>query len=331
MKLPAFILPLLALLFVASPHARSEDAITLKQRFVVGKRYEFGMRMAQKTSFSVAGQDMEQTMNMALKHSMTVSQHEDGKRKRVSMRYDRVAMEMNMGPQKMSFDSDKKDDPAAKGPLSSMAALVGKEFRLLLDENDQMLDVENLDEITKAFSGDPVAGKMMAQFFTKDSMKELVQGSMLRAMPVHPVKPGASWPVTYGTKMGQMGSVKVEGTYTYNKPVQHEGHDCALIGTTAKLSMDMDLGKIAGDAAGGNAEAAEVIKKMDMKLSDATMTGSITFDKELGMARETEITTSMKMSMTLPPGAQPPNGNPRITVPIEQKISNTLLSVEDAK
>ncbi|MEO6785556.1 MAG: DUF6263 family protein [Chthoniobacteraceae bacterium] len=331
MKLPAFLLPLLALLFVATPRAHSEDAITLKQRFIVGKRYEFAMKMAQKSTFAVGGQNMEQTMNMAFKHSMTVSQHEDGKRKRVTVRYGRVAMEMNMGAQKMEFDSDKQDAATAKGPLAGMAVLVGKEFRLLLDEKDQFLDIENLDEITKAFSADPIAGKILAQFFTKDSMKELVQGSMLRAMPDHPVKPGDSWPVTYGTKMGQMGSVKVTGTYTYNKPVKYEGHACVLIGTTATLDLDMDLGKIAGEAAGGNAQAADMVKKMAMKLSDAVMTGSITFDPELGMARDTEITTKMKMSMTLPPGAQAPNGESRITVPIDQNISNTLLSVTDAK
>jgi hypothetical protein len=331
MKLPSFLLPLLALIFIATPCAQSEDAVTLKQRFIVGKRYEFGMKMVQTSTFAIGGQNIEQTMNMAFKTSMTASQHEDGKRKRVAMRYGRLAMEMNMGGQKMEFDSDKQDPATSGGPLAGMAALVGKEFRLLLDENDQLLDVENLEEITKGFAGDPVASKVLGQFLTKDSMKDLIQGSMLRAMPDHPVKPGESWPVSYGAKMGQMGSMKVQGTYTYNKPVQKDGHACVLIGMTATLTLDMDLTQIAGGAAGGNAEAAEAVKKLDMKLSDALMTGSITFDPELGMARDMEITTNMKMSMTLPAGAQPPNADSRITVPIQQKISNTLLSVEDAK
>jgi hypothetical protein len=329
MKLPAFLLPLLAIFFLAAPRAHSQDAITLKQRFIVGKRYEFGMKMTQTTTMNIGGKVMDQTMNMAFKHSMAVTQHEDGKRKRVVMRYGRIAMEMNMAGQKMEFDSDKKDSPSA-GPLATIGGLVGKEFRMLLDENDQMLDVENLDEILKAFASDPIAGKIMGQFLNKDSMKELVQGSMLRAMPNHPVKPGESWPVTYGTKMGQMGSMKVEGTYTFNKPVQLGGHACALIGTAATLTMDMDFAKMAGGA-GGNAEAAEMIKKMGMKVSDAKMIGSITFDPELGMARDMTMTTNMTMTMTLPPGAQPPGGDPKLVVPIKQSLSNTLLSVEDAK
>jgi len=329
MKLPAFLLPLIALLCIAMPPAHGEEAVTLKQRFVVGKRYEFGMKMTQTTTINIGGQEMDQTMNMAFKHSMNVSQHEDGKRKRVTMRYGRVAMEMNVAGQKMEFDSDKKD--AHAGPLASIGGLVGKEFRMLLDENDHVLDVENFDEILKAFSSDPIAGKVMGQFLNKDSMKELVQGSMLRAMPDHPVKPGDSWPVTYGTKMGQMGSMKVEGTYTYNKPVELAGHVCALIGTVATLTMDMDFSKMAGGAAGGNAEVAEVIKKMGMKISDAKMIGSITFDPELGMARDMTMTTSMKMTMTLPPGTEPQNGDSKLVMPIKQSVSNTLLSVEDAK
>ena len=329
MKLPAFLLPLLALIFLTTRPAHGEDAVTLKQRFIVGKRYEFGMKMTQTTTMNISGQAMDQTMNMAFKHSMSVSQHEDGKRKRVTMRYGRVAMEMNMAGQKMEYDSDKKD--AHPSPLATLGGLVGKEFRMLLDENDQVLEVENFDEILKAFASDPIAGKIMGQFLNKDSMKELVQGSMLRAMPNHPVKPGDSWPVTYGTKMGQMGSMKVEGTYTFNKPVQHEGHACVLIGTAATLTMDMDFGKIAAGGAGGNAEAAEMIKKMGMKVSDAKMIGSITFDPELGMARDMTMNTNMTMTMTLPPGAQPPGGDPKLTIPIKQSLSNTLLSVEDAK
>ncbi len=261
MKLPAFLFPLFALVFLTTPFVHGEEAVTLKQRFIVGKRYEFGMKMTQTTTMNIGGKEIDQTMNMAFKHSMTVSQHEDGKRKRVAMRYGRVAMEMNMGEQKMEFDSDKKDAPAA-GPLASIGGLVGKEFRMLLDENDQVLDVENFDEILNAFSADPVAKKIMGQFLNKDSMKDLLQGSMLRAMPDKPVKPGESWPVTYGTKMGQMGSMKVEGTYTFNKPVQFDGHACVLIGTTATITMDMDIAKMAGSATGGNAEAAEMLKKM---------------------------------------------------------------------
>ena len=261
MKLPAFLLPLLALLILSTPHARGEDAVTLKQRFVVGKRYEFGMKMTQASKVSVGGQNMEQTMNMAFRHSMTVTQHEDGKRKRVTIRYGRIAMEMNTAGQKMAFDSDNKESTAGN-PLASMAGLVGKEFRILLDENDQMLDVENLEEVLKSVANDPIAGQVLGQFLNKDAMKEMMQGAMLRSMPDHPVKPGDSWPVSYGAKMGQFGSMKITGTYTFNKPVQHQGHACVLIGTAATLAMDMDLAKIAGKAAGGSPEAAEMMKKI---------------------------------------------------------------------
>ncbi len=53
-----------------------------------------------------------------------------------------------------------------------------------------------------------------------------------------------------------------------------------------------------------------------MKVSDAKLIGSITFDPELGIARDMLITTNMKMSMTLPPAARPPNGDSKITIPI---------------
>jgi len=330
MKLPA-LLALLAFLFATPPSARCEDAITLRQQFTVGKRYEFGMKMVQESNVSFGGHEMEQKMSMAMKYSMTVRQHEDGKRKRVALRYGRVAMEVNTAGQTMSYDSDKKDAGANAGPFESLGLLVDKEMIMVLDEKDQMLDVENFDAVTKALSAGP-AGKVIGQMFNKSSMKELFQGSLLRSMPDHPVKPGDSWPLSYKASMGQMGSMAVKGTYTYNKPVQEAEHRCALIGFASTLEMDMDFGKIAGAAAGENgAAASEMIKKMDMKVTDSAMTGKVTFDLELGMARTTEVATTMKMTMKLPKEANLPGGASEMTMPIKQTISVTLLSTEDAK
>ena len=330
MKLPASVLPLLVLLLANAHLANAEEALTLHQRFTVGKRYEFGMKMTQESTVAVGGQDVEQKMNMAMKYSMTVTQHDDGKRKRAVFRYGRIAMEANTAGQTLAFDSDKPDDGPAAAPFASLRALVGKEVSMLLDENDKVLDVENFEEVMKEVSSSP-AGKMLGQFFNKESMKEMIQGSMLRSLPDHPVKPGESWPLSFNAKMGPMASIAAKGTYTYNKPVEHEGHRCALIGFAATMDMDMDFAKIAGAAAGDDAQAAEAIKKMDLKISDTSMTGNVTFDAELGTARLLEMVTKLKMTMKLPPEANLPDGQSEITIPIKQILALSLLALEDAK
>ena len=98
-------------LVLAASSAFAADAITLKQQWQVGKRYSQTMTMDQSTSITFGDVKMDQKMNMTAEMTSTVKRHEDGKSKRIAIKYERMVMDTEMAGQKMSIDSSK---PAAE-------------------------------------------------------------------------------------------------------------------------------------------------------------------------------------------------------------------------
>lgn len=296
--------------------AYAADAISLKQQWQTGKRYAQSMTMDQVTSIDLGQAKMDQKMNMAIDMSSTVTKHEDGKSKRVAIKYEKMVMNMDMNGQKTTIDSSKP--AAAAGPMGNpFAAIAGKEIRLVLDADDKVTGFENFDELTQAAGGS--GNPLTASFLNKDALSKTIQQSSLQALPTHPVKPGDAWPFTVDLPMPQVGTGQVKGTYTYKGTSQHDGVACAEIAVEGKINFDM----ASAPASGGEANPAAAL---GMKIKDGTMTGTVWFDNALGMSRDAEIHQNMTMSMNSPvkPGET-------MTLPMKQTITTKLTKVEDAK
>ena len=93
------ILPAAILILAASP--LPAQTVDIKPRWQVGKKITQTMRMDQESTIALGEQKMEQKVGMTMDTTMSVRAHENGKHKRVSMKYDRVAMDMNMAGQEM--------------------------------------------------------------------------------------------------------------------------------------------------------------------------------------------------------------------------------------
>lgn len=307
-----FSLPLIAIVVAASPAFAQE--ITLKQQWQVGKRYLQTMKMDQTSKIAMAGMQMDQKVKMNSEISLTVTKHEDGKRKRITVKYERMAMDTEMGPQKMSIDS--ANPSSASGPMGNpFAGIAGKEIRILVDENDQVTEFENLDELMKGAGG---PNPFSAGFLSKDSLGQMIRQGALQALPGKPVKPGDSWPFSVDMPLPQLGKVAVNGTYTFVRMSERGGAQCAEITTEGKLTMD--LSGLGASASGGN----NPLSQLGMKIEGGTMSGTIWFDNTLGMAREMTMTQQMTMSMK-----NPANPSESMQIPMTQTITTTLTKVED--
>jgi hypothetical protein len=263
---------------------------------------------------------MEQAVAMTMEMNVAVRMHEDGQRKRLVIKYNRVAMDMTMNDQKMSYDSAKPDagtDPL--GMSKTLGATVGKELKVLTNEKDEVAEIENYDEYIKAvMSGGGPAGVDMSKMFTREGLLQTIKQGSLQAFPGKPVMVGESWPFTNQITLPQIGSVTVKGSYTYKGPVDYAGARCAEIQTEA--SIDMDLSGVAGG------DAATGMAALGMKVTEGSLKGPVRFDTQLGMARDAELVQEMTMSMKNPlePAAM-------ITVPMKQTIKTTLTKIEDLK
>ena len=309
-----------AALFACTAPLFAADAVELKQRWIAGKHYFQTMQSTQLTTIDMGVQKMENKSVTTMEMSLAVRAHEDGARKRVTIKYERVAMAMEMNGQKMGFDSAKPGegtDPL--GLAKTLGATVGKELKVLLSATDDITEVENYDEFVKAFPPSSIPGMDMSKMFSKDSMAQMMKQGALQAMPGKPVKPGDSWPFTTSVELPQMGKVAVKGTYTFKGMADRGGAPCAEIAAAGEISLDM-----AKPDAGSPTGAA--LAQLGMKVEGGTLKGTVWFDPKLGFAREAQLTQEMSMTMK-----NPADPTATLKVPIKQEITTTLTKVGDLK
>ena len=193
--LARLLLPAAALFACAAAPLSAADAVELKQRWIAGKQYLQTMQSTQGTTMTIGPQKIEQKTVTTMDMSMAVRAHEDGQRKRVTIKYDRVAMQMEMNGQKMGFDSAKPGEGTDPLGLSkTLGATVGKELKVILTPTDEVGEVENFDEFVKNLAAAPMPGMDMSKMFTKESMAQMMKQGALQSMPGKPVKPGDSCP-----------------------------------------------------------------------------------------------------------------------------------------
>ncbi len=305
-----FIRPLtiLSAVVLSTTMACAQSAVTINQQWQVGKRYTQNMKMTQTTSITLGEMKMDQKMDISTDMTLAVTKHEDPKHKRIAVKYIHMAMETDMGGQKMSFDSAKPD--AAPSPMGNpLTAIVNKEFRLVTDETDKVIDFENFDELAKTAGAD---NPMAAGFLSKDAISQTLRQGGLLALPSKPVKPGDNWPFSVEMPLPQLGKVIVKGTYTFQKTSERNGVQCMEIAFAGTLNMD-------AAAAGADSPMA----KLGMKIEKASMTGTIWFDNALGAARGSELSQDMSMLMN-----NPTKPGETMKLPVKQLIVTTLSKVE---
>jgi hypothetical protein len=296
------------------------DTVELKQHWMVGKQYFFRAQTSQQSTITMGPQKMEQGVAMTMEMNVAVRSHEDGVRKRLTITYDRVAMDMTMNDQKMSYDSAKPEagtDPLGMG--KTLGATLGKELKILTNANDDIVEVENYDEYIKQITAAGVGGGMdMAKAFSREGLLQTMKQGSLQGLPAKPVAPGETWPFTNQITLPQIGTVKITGSYVFKGLVDHAGVRCAEIETDGAITMDLG-GAPAGSGAAG-------LEALGMKVTEGKLTGPVWFDPQLGMARDAALVQEMTISMK-----NPADPTAALTVPMKQTIRTTLIKVEDLK
>jgi len=313
------ILPIAALV-ISHGTLSAADTVELKQRWIAGKMYYQTMQTTQTSSFAVAGQNMEQSVTTTMEISQAVRPQADGKGKRMTLKYERVAMEMSLSGQKMGFDSSKPNegnDPL--GLSKTLGGMVGKDLQILLNEKDEITGIENYDDFIKQLAASPVPGMDMSKMFSKDSITQMMKGQALQSLPNHPVKAGDTWPFTTNVELPQLGKVGIAGTYTLKGMGSFEGNPVAQIDADAKISMDFS-------GATGAQPGVSQLAQLGMKVENGSLKGTIQFDPKLGVARDTQMTQELTMTMK-----NPTDPSAKITVPIKQNIEMKLTKIEDVK
>jgi hypothetical protein len=311
------ILSFIALALFAPLSLCAAETVEIKQHWMAGKKYYQSIHTDQQSTIQIGQQKMEQATNMTMELTMTVNTPQKGEPKRMTIRYERMAMDMTMNGQKMGFDSANPD--ASSDPLNlkkTIGATVGQELKIVLNDKDEVETIENYDEFIQHLGPAAAPGFDPAKMFSRDSLTQMLKQGSLQALPGKPVSAGDAWPFNNQIALPQLGKVTVSGNYTLKGVGDHDGIRCAEIQMEGTLSMD--LGAAKGDSS--------PLSTLGMKVTDGSVKGPVWFDSQLGIARETQLTQEMTISMKNPADPSAP-----LTVPMKQNISVKLTKVEDAK
>ncbi|EDY19701.1 hypothetical protein CfE428DRAFT_2877 [Chthoniobacter flavus Ellin428] len=318
MKFSTRFLSIIALALSTALPASAAETVEIKPQWMAGKRYYETMQTDQVSSFEVAGKKMEQSTSMTIELTMTVSPHQDGQPKRMTIRYERMAMGVEINGQKMGFDSA---NPGASGdPLNlskTMGATVGQELKVVFNNKDEIADIENYDEFVSHFGAAATPGFDPKKMFNKEALTEMMKQGALRATPGKPVAVGDTWDFSNQIDLPALGKVVVKGNYTLKSIGDHNGVRCAEIEMDGQLSMDIGEAK---------RDAASPFSELGMKVSNGTLKGPMWFDPQLGMARDSQLVQEVTISMK-----NPADPTAMMEMPMKQNISMKLTKVEDVK
>jgi hypothetical protein len=318
MKIVTRILPVVALVLWTAHPAPAAETVEIQPHWLAGKKYYESLKTDQESSFDVNGKKMTQSTSMSIDLTMTVSPHQDGQPKRMTIRYERMAMDVDFNGQKMGFDSAKPGESGDPLNLSkTMGATVGQELKVVFNDKDEIAEIENYDEFVQHFGTGVTPGFDPKKMFSKDSLREMMKQGALRAAPGKPVGVGDTWDFNNQIDLPQLGKVAVKGTYTVKGIGDHDGFRCAEIQMDGQISMD-----IAEPKEG----PASPFSELGMKVSNGSLHGPVWFDPQLGMARGSQLVQELTVSMKNP--ADPTKS---IDIPMKQNISMKLTKVEDVK
>lgn len=317
--LTRFFLPLI-LMLACLPLATAQK-IEINQHWLPNKKYFLSIQMIQQSTITMGTEKMEQGTTMRMEMTMTVRPHEDGVQKRMTLRYERLAIEFNMNGQKMGYDS--LSAAAGTDPLGlakTAGAIVGKELKVVLGEGDKISKIENYEEFITQMNAGTTPGLDPRVMFSQESLKQMVTQAGLLATPAGPVSPGESWPFAAERTVPQFGTVNINGKYNFKGMAQRWGVECAEILTEGTLATTM------APAAESKTAPVQPSKQFGMTVTDGKVKGTVWFDNQIGAARETQLTQDMTISMQ-----NAVDTTQTITVPMKQTISVMLTKVEDLK
>lgn len=305
----------------AAASAPAADAIIFNQQYLPGNSYHQTVTMEQDMDMDLGASRVQRKTNTALGFTATVAPQEEGARtKRVTVQYDRTVLGMSDGREKFSFDSQ-SPGAANAGPLAAIGRIIGREFNVVFDEAENVMEVENIEATLQVLAGtDPASAQIYRQIFNRDAIKRMMQQSPLRSPRGIAMRPGESWPFSNELPLPGIGKLVIRGNYTFKQMTARNGVQCAEVVAKADITVDTQVKEMTGE------NAAALMQMMNLKVQEGKMEGTFYYDTAINFPREITMTQSVTLSAKIPNG---PAGG--IRLPMKQTIGMTLDSFGPTK
>jgi len=280
----------------------SSDEADLKWGLKAGTTFFQKMVTKTEQQMTVSSNTVEQKQEQTFLFSWTPEKQEADGAWVIKQKIEVVIMKIDIGNQKIEYDSTKADN-AGNNPLSEFfKSLVGSEFKITVKEESKenpRLKVTKIegreDFVKKLTAANPQMKPLLEQILSEKAMIEMAEPTFA-ALPNAKKKKGDSWSKDTNLDMGPIGRYENTYRYTYEgKDDKEKELDKIKVETTLKY-------KEPGDTPGG-ATLPFKIKSADLKSTSAS--GTILYNPKLQRIEKTSMDLKLKGSLNIDIGGQP--------------------------
>jgi len=274
--------------------AASGDKAMLKWNLVKDKTFYQKMVTDTKQTMKVMNNDVVQTQKQTFYFSWT-PEKQDGDNWIIKQKIDGVAMDIDIGNQKIQYDSTSGKD-AANNPLGEFfKALVGSEFKITLNTKDmKVTKVEGREDfLKKLVAANPQMKPLLDQILSDKALAEMAEPTFA-AIPGKEETKGAKWKRESTLDMGPIG--KYTNTYNYTFEGKEGNLDKIKVETTLSYKEPAEV------AGSGSSGLPFKIKQAELKSTKAD--GNILFDAKEGRIAKSDMKLELSGNLSIEIGGQ---------------------------
>lgn len=255
--------------------------VTLEWKFKEGDTFYVEGISDTKQTIKVAGQAMPQDMEQTIVESFKVVKVDGSK----------VILERKIESVKM-----KSAGPGAEEGEKVAKKMEGCTFTITLTpKNREVNKVGGVEELQQKVVGDnPLLKMMMSSILSEDALRHGISDTFLAYLPPGPVKEGDKWKSKSKLSLGPVGSLVMEGEFTYKGKANEGGKKLDRIDGTWTIAYSPpkeDGGAMPFKITKGNIRAEKA-------------TGTYLFDAEAGRLVSRAFNMRMKGTMSISAGGQ---------------------------
>jgi hypothetical protein len=271
----------------------------LKWKFEKGKDFYQSMETVTNQDMTVMGNKVSQKQTQTFYFKWTFVDEKDGKWT-IKQKIEGVKMDIDIGNQKITYDSQ-KDATATNNPLAEFfKALVNAEFTFTLDTKTMKVeDVKGRKEFLDALvKTNPQMKPLLEQILSENALKQMAEPTFA-ALPNAEKTTGDKWNIKTSLDMGPIGKYDNEYNYEFKgkkDAKDPKSPDMISVATVLKYTPPADA---AGSGTGG---LPFKIKSADLKSSDAS--GEITYNPDKGRIEESNMSLKLDGKLSIEIGGQ---------------------------
>jgi hypothetical protein len=260
--------------------------VTLKWEFKKDQPFYQTMDTETKQQMKVMGMDHTQVQKQTFIFSWKPKEQDKDKNWIVTQKIEAVKLNIEIGGNKVEYDSTSPSSTAGNILADFFKALVGSEFKLTISPDMKIVKIEGRDEfLQKLVKANPLMEPLLKQILGDEALKQMSDPAFA-SIPSKPVKKGDTWERDSKLNMGPIGSYDTKYKYTY------EGKQDKL----DKIKVDTTMTyQPPGPAAGG----ALPFQIKAAKLEGTPATGTILFDNEKHRHAKSDSKLTLKGKLTI--------------------------------